>query len=62
MLVRDYKNIDQYKIISIYLKIISKHSGNKHHTIAHATFKHDINALIIAVVNFKLFSISSKNI
>jgi len=52
MLVRDYKNIDQYKIISIYLKKISKHLGNKHHTIAHATFKHDINAQIITVVDF----------
>lgn len=62
MLVRDYKNIDQYKIISIYLKIISKHLGNKHHTIANAIFKYDINAQIITVVDFKLFSISSKNI
>lgn len=48
MSVRDYKYIDQYKIISMYLSIISKHSGKKHYTIVHATFNNDVNKKIVS--------------
>ena len=36
MLKRDYKYISDNKIRSVYLKILSKHTGVKHVTIAHS--------------------------
>lgn len=43
----DYKLIDDSTIRAIYLKILNKHSGEQYVTIAHSTFSHKINELIM---------------
>lgn len=46
MLKRDYKSISDNKIRSVYLKILSKHTGVKHVTIAHSSLSKVVFNLI----------------
>lgn len=47
MIKRDYKQISQYKIVDVYLKILSKHTRKKHYTIAHSSLSKETSVLIV---------------
>jgi len=42
MIKRDYRYTSEDKIRNIYIKLLSKHSGTKHYTITHSSFKKEI--------------------
>jgi len=42
MIKRDYRYTSENKIRNIYIRLLSKHSGTKHYTITHSSFKKEI--------------------
>ena len=42
MIKRDYRYTSENKIRKLYIKLLSKHSGTKHYTITHSSFKKEI--------------------
>jgi hypothetical protein len=39
MIKRDYRYTNENKIRKTYIELLSKHSGTKHYTITHSSFK-----------------------